>query len=47
MNTENQKKLAAEKATEDVRSGMVVGLGDRFHRLLRALETRHDGAGGT
>ena len=27
MNTENQKKIAAEKATEDVRSGMVVGLG--------------------
>ena len=27
MNTENQKKIAAEKATEDVRSGMIVGLG--------------------
>ena len=27
MNTENQKKIAAEKATESVRSGMVVGLG--------------------
>ena len=27
MNTENQKKIAAEKATERVRSGMVVGLG--------------------
>ena len=27
MNTENQKKTAAEKATESVRSGMVVGLG--------------------
>ncbi len=27
MNTESQKKIAAEKATEDVRSGMVVGLG--------------------
>ena len=27
MNTENQKKIAAEKATEDVKSGMVVGLG--------------------
>ena len=27
MNTENQKKIAAEKATENVRSGMIVGLG--------------------
>ena len=27
MNTENLKKIAAEKATEDVRSGMIVGLG--------------------
>ncbi len=27
MNTENQKKIAAEKATESVQSGMVVGLG--------------------
>ena len=27
MNTENQKKIAAEKATECVESGMVVGLG--------------------
>ena len=27
MNTENQKKIAAEKATEDVQSGMIVGLG--------------------
>ena len=27
MNTENQKKIAAEKATERVRSGTVVGLG--------------------
>ena len=27
MNTENQKKIAAEKATESIRSGMVVGLG--------------------
>ena len=27
MNTENQKKIAAEKATESLQSGMVVGLG--------------------
>ena len=27
MNTENQKKIAAEKATESVQSGMIVGLG--------------------
>lgn len=27
MNAENQKKIAAEKATESVQSGMVVGLG--------------------
>ena len=27
MNTENKKKIAAEKATESVQSGMVVGLG--------------------
>ena len=27
MNTENQKRIAAEKATESVRSGMIVGLG--------------------
>ena len=27
MNTENQKKIAAEKATESIQSGMVVGLG--------------------
>ena len=27
MNTESQKKIAAEKATEAVRSGMIVGLG--------------------
>ena len=27
MNTENLKKIAAEKATEDVKSGMIVGLG--------------------
>ena len=27
MNTENQKKMAAEKATESIRSDMVVGLG--------------------
>ena len=27
MNTENQKKIAAKKATENVRSGMIVGLG--------------------
>ena len=27
MNTENQKKIAAEKATESIQSGMIVGLG--------------------
>lgn len=27
MNTENEKKIAAEKATESIQSGMVVGLG--------------------
>ena len=41
MNTENQKKIAAEKATERVRSGMVVGLGTGstvYYALLKLGE---------
>ena len=46
MNTENQKKIAAEKATESVRSGMVVGLGTGstvYYALLKLGRMVRDG----
>ena len=46
MNTENQKKIAAEKATERVRSGMVVGLGTGstvYYALLKLGAMVQDG----
>ena len=46
MNTENQKKIAAEKATESVRSGMVVGLGTGstvYYALLKLGTMVRDG----
>ena len=46
MNTETQKKIAAEKATESVQSGMVVGLGTGstvYYALLKLGEMVQDG----
>lgn len=46
MNTENQKKIAAEKATESVKSGMVVGLGTGstvYYALLKLGERVREG----
>ena len=46
MDIENQKKIAAEKATERVRSGMVVGLGTGstvYYALLKLGEMVREG----
>ncbi|MDD9972897.1 MAG: ribose 5-phosphate isomerase A, partial [Candidatus Poribacteria bacterium] len=46
MNTENQKKIAAEKATESIQSGMVVGLGTGstvYYALLKLGTMVRDG----
>ena len=46
MNTETQKKIAAEKATESVQSGMVVGLGTGstvYYALLKLGTMVRDG----
>jgi len=46
MNTENQKKIAAEKATESVKSGMVVGLGTGstvYYALLKLGDRVREG----
>ena len=46
MNTENLKKIAAEKATESVESGMVVGLGTGstvYYALLKLGEMVQEG----
>ena len=46
MNTEQQKKIAAEKATEEVKSGMVIGLGTGstvYYALLKLGEMMQDG----
>lgn len=46
MNTEQQKKIAAEKATEEVRNGMVVGLGTGstvYYALLKLGAMVRDG----
>ena len=46
MNTENLKKIAAEKATENVKSGMIVGLGTGstvYYALLKLGERVREG----
>ena len=46
MNTEDQKKIAAEKATESVKSGMVVGLGTGstvYYALLKLGDMVREG----
>ena len=46
MNTENLKKIAAEKATESVKSGMVVGLGTGstvYYALLKLGDMVREG----
>ena len=46
MNTEDQKKIAAEKATENVKSGMVVGLGTGstvYYALLKLGDRVREG----
>lgn len=46
MNTEHQKKIAAEKATEEVKNGMVIGLGTGstvYYALLKLGEMIQDG----
>ena len=46
MNTETQKKIAAEKATEKIRAGMVVGLGTGstvYYALLKLGAMVRDG----
>lgn len=46
MNTEHQKKIAAEKATEEVNNGMVIGLGTGstvYYALLKLGEMIRDG----
>ena len=46
MNTENQKKIAAEKATASVKSGMVVGLGTGstvYYALLKLGDRVREG----
>ena len=46
MNTEDQKKIAAEKATESVKSGMVVGLGTGstvYYALLKLGDRVREG----
>lgn len=46
MNTEDQKKIAAEKATENVESGMVVGLGTGstvYYALLKLGDRVREG----
>ena len=46
MNTENEKKIAAEKATESVKSGMVVGLGTGstvYYALLKLGDRVREG----
>lgn len=46
MNTEHQKKIAAEKATEEVKNGMVIGLGTGstvYYALLKLGEMIRDG----
>ncbi len=46
MNTEQLKKIAAEKATEEIRNGMVVGLGTGstvFYALLKLGKMVRDG----
>lgn len=46
MNTEKQKKIAAEKATESVKSGMVVGLGTGstvYYALLKLGDMVQEG----
>ncbi len=46
MNTEQQKKIAAEKATEEVKGGMILGLGTGstvYYTLLKLGEMVRDG----
>ena len=46
MNTEQQKKIAAEKATDEVKNGMVIGLGTGstvYYALLKLGEMIQDG----
>ena len=46
MNTENLKKIAAEKATENIESGMIVGLGTGstvYYALLKLGEMVREG----
>ena len=46
MNTEHQKKIAAEKATEEVKNGMVIGLGTGstvYYALLKLGKMIRDG----
>ena len=46
MNIEHLKKIAAEKATEEVRNGMVVGLGTGstvYYALLKLGKMVRDG----
>ena len=46
MNTEDQKKIAAEKATENVKSGMIVGLGTGstvYYALLKLGDRVREG----
>ena len=46
MNTEDQKKIAAEKATENVESGMIVGLGTGstvYYALLKLGDRVREG----
>ena len=46
MNTEDQKKIAAEKATESIKSGMVVGLGTGstvYYALLKLGDMVREG----
>lgn len=46
MNTEHQKKIAAEKATEEVKNGMVIGLGTGstvYYALLKLGEMIREG----